>query len=77
MIEIFKDANYDLLGKKWPMISQSCVIILAGAVSVAWRALDGALRTHRFNLGVDFMGGAIVNVKFKEQPDLEERQFVT
>ena len=71
MIEIFKDANYDFLGKKWPMIALSCVIILAGAVSVAWRALDSDPETHPFNLGVDFVGGAIVNVKFKEQPDLD------
>jgi preprotein translocase subunit SecF len=71
MIEIFKDANYDFLGKKWPMIALSCVIILAGAVSFAWRALDGDPRTHPFNLGVDFVGGTIVNVKFKEQPDLD------
>ncbi|HZS06640.1 MAG TPA: protein translocase subunit SecF [Blastocatellia bacterium] len=70
MIEIFKHANYDFLGKKWLFIGLSWLLILAGAVSVAWRALDGNDNTHPFNLGVDFSGGTIVNVKFREKPDL-------
>jgi preprotein translocase subunit SecF len=70
MIEIFKNANYDFLGKKWLFIGLSWVLILAGAVSVAWRALDGKDYTHPFNMGVDFAGGTLADVKFKERPDL-------
>lgn len=70
MIEIFKHANYDFLGKKWLFIGLSWVLILVGAASVAWRALDGNPHTHPFNMGVDFAGGTIVTVKFKSAPDL-------
>jgi preprotein translocase subunit SecF len=69
MIEIFKDTNYDFLGKKWICIGLSCLLLLAGASSVAWRLLDGDPNTHPFNLGVDFAGGTIVNAKFREKPD--------
>jgi preprotein translocase subunit SecF len=70
MIEIFKHANYDFLGKKWVFISLSWILILAGLTSVVWRAVDGNENTHPFNLGVDFSGGTIVNVKFRNTPDL-------
>lgn len=70
MIEIFKHANYDFLGKKWLFIGVSWVLILAGAISVAWRAMDGNPNTHPFNMGVDFAGGSIVTVKFGAAPDL-------
>lgn len=70
MIEIFKHANYDFLGKKWLFIGVSWVLILVGALSVAWRALDGNPNTHPFNMGVDFAGGSIVTVKFGAAPDL-------
>lgn len=70
MIEIFKNTNYDFLGKKWLFIGLSWLLILAGAVSVAWRAWDGNPNTHPFNMGVDFAGGSIVTVKFGAAPDL-------
>jgi preprotein translocase subunit SecF len=70
MIEIFKHANYDFLSKKWLFIGLSWLLILAGVTSVVWRATDGKDHTHPFNLGVDFSGGTIVNVKFKTTPDL-------
>lgn len=70
MIEIFKNANYDFLSKKWLFIGVSWVLILAGVVSVAWRALDGNPNTHPFNMGIDFAGGSIVTVKFGAPPDL-------
>jgi preprotein translocase subunit SecF len=69
MIEIFRNTNYDFLGKKWFCIALSCAALLAGLASIAWRALDGNPNTHPFNMGVDFTGGTIVNVKFKEKPD--------
>lgn len=71
MIEIFKNANYDFLGKKWLFIALSLLLLLAGAGSVAWRALDGDPGTRSFNLGIDFAGGTLVNARFKEPPDLD------
>ena len=70
MIEIFKNANYDFLGKKWLFIGLSWLLILAGVVSVAWRALDGNPNTRPFNMGIDFEGGSIVTVRFGAPPDL-------
>jgi preprotein translocase subunit SecF len=70
MVEIFKNANYNFLGKKWLFIGFSLLFLLAGAISIAWRASDGDPSTRAFNLGIDFTGGTLVNVKFKEPPDL-------
>jgi preprotein translocase subunit SecF len=70
MIEIFKDTKYDFLSKKWLFIGLSWVLILAGLVSVVWRAADGNPNTQPFNLGIDFAGGSIVTVKFGTAPDL-------
>jgi len=72
MIEIFKHANYDFLGKKWLFIGLSWLLILAGAGSVVYRMLDGNPNTHPFNVGVDFAGGTLANVKFRETPDLHK-----
>ena len=69
MIEIFRNTNYDFLGKKWICIGLSCALLLLGVASIAWRALDGNPNTHPFNMGVDFTGGTIVTVKFKQKPD--------
>jgi len=69
MIEIFRNTNYDFLGKKWICIGISCAVLLLGVGSIVWRALDGKPNTHPFNMGVDFTGGTIVNAKFKERPD--------
>jgi preprotein translocase subunit SecF len=69
MIEIFRDTKYDFLGKKWICIGLSCVLLLLGVASIAWRALDGNPNTHPFNMGVDFTGGTIVTAKFKQKPD--------
>jgi preprotein translocase subunit SecF len=70
MVEIFKNANYNFLGKKWLFIGFSLLFLLAGAISIAWRVSDGDPSTRAFNLGIDFTGGTLVNVKFKEPPDL-------
>lgn len=70
MIEIFKNTNYDFLGKKWIAIVFSCLLILAGVGSIIYRAFDGKENTHPFNLGVDFSGGTLATVKFNSMPDL-------
>ena len=70
MIEIFKNTNFDFLGKKWLFIGLSWLLIAAGVVSVCVRAFDGNPNTHPFNMGVDFSGGTIVTAKFGGPPDL-------
>ena len=66
MIEIFKNANYDFLSKKFFFIGLSWVLIALGLVSVIARARGG----KSFNMGVDFVGGTMANAKFKQTPDL-------
>src|SRR5262245_16106715 len=48
------------------------MLILAGFVSVVYRAVDGDPNTHPFNMGVDFSGGTLATVKFRENPDLNK-----
>jgi preprotein translocase subunit SecF len=76
MVEIFKDANYNFLGKKWFFIGISLLFLLAGAISIVWRASDGDPGARAFNLGIDFTGGTLVNVKFKEAPDIGQLRSV-
>jgi preprotein translocase subunit SecF len=72
MIQIFKQTNFDFLGKKWYFIGLSWLLILAGFVSVLYRVVDGDPNTHPFNMGVDFSGGTLATVKFRENPDLNK-----
>lgn len=63
-MELFKNTNYDFLGKKWPFIIASLVLTVAGFASIAMR---GGLR-----YGIDFKGGALMSVKFAETPPIEK-----
>src|SRR5215212_7468181 len=63
-MELFKDTNFDFLGKKWPFIIASLVLTAAGLISLA---MHGGPRW-----GIDFRGGALVYVKFDKEPP-EER----
>ncbi|MFN0084504.1 MAG: protein translocase subunit SecF [Blastocatellia bacterium] len=71
MIEIFTNANYNFLSKKWYFIGLSWVLILVGIGSMVYRAFDGKDHTHPFNVGVDFAGGTMATVKFNSRPDLD------
>ena len=53
-MELFRNTNYDFLGKKWPFIILSLILTAAGLVSLA---LKGGPR-----YGIDFKGGALVTV---------------
>jgi preprotein translocase subunit SecF len=59
-MEIFKNTNFDFLGKKWIFIGLSLVLTAAGLVSLV---VKGGPR-----YGIDFKGGALMYVKFKNQP---------
>jgi preprotein translocase subunit SecF len=62
-MEIFKQTNYDFLGKKWPFIIFSLVLTAAGFISL-W--LKGGPR-----YGIDFTGGALMDVNFIKRPPAE------
>jgi len=71
MIRILSNVNVDWMGKRKIFIFVSVAILLAGLVSAIGRqAVEGG--TDAFNLGVDFRGGTVVTVKFKEKPSTDE-----
>jgi preprotein translocase subunit SecF len=63
-MELFKNTNYDFLGKKWPFIIASLVLTTAGLVSLA---IHGGP-----TYGIDFKGGAELKLKFNRQPPLDQ-----
>ena len=63
-MELFKNTNFDFLGKKWPFIGMSLVLTAAGLVSLV---LKGGPR-----YGIDFRGGALVIVRFAQRPPVDE-----
>ncbi len=63
-MEIFKNTNFDFLGKKVPFIGASVLLLLAGFVSLA---IKGGPR-----YGIDFNGGTLTTVRFAQPPDEEK-----
>jgi len=63
-MQLFKDTNFDFLGKKWPFIIISLVLTAAGLGSIV---MKGGLK-----YGIDFKGGALMTVKFASNPPLEQ-----
>ena len=63
-MELFKNTDFDFLGKKWPFIIASLILTAAGFTSIA---LKGGL-----DYGIDFKGGALMTVKFAYNPPLEK-----
>ena len=59
-MELFKNTNYDFLGKKWPFIIASLVLSVAGLASILVR---GGLK-----YGIDFKEGTLIQVKFANPP---------
>jgi len=62
-MDIVKNSKIDWLGKKWIFIGVSAFLVLTSVLSFLFA---GGL-----NLGVDFTGGTLVYVKFKDAPDIE------
>jgi preprotein translocase subunit SecF len=62
-MELFKNTNFDFLGKKWPFIIASLVLTVAGLGSLL---MKGGPR-----YGIDFRGGTLVYVKFVDRPPIE------
>jgi preprotein translocase subunit SecF len=70
MIQIFKSINFDWLGYRRIFIAISIVIMLVGLGSAVVRQIRPG-GTDAFNLGVDFKGGTVLTVKFKQPPTAE------
>src|SRR5262245_56324472 len=64
MIELFRDIKVDWLGKRKLFLAISGLVMLLGLVSLVAK--------RGFLYGVDFKGGTIVQVRFKEKPDIEK-----
>ena len=62
-MEIFKQTNFDFLGKKWPFIILSLVLTLAGVISLG---VKGGPK-----YGIDFTGGALIDANFIKRPSAD------
>jgi len=62
-MELFKQTNFDFLGKKWPFIILSLLLTAAGLISLA---LKGGP-----SYGIDFKGGALITVRFAQRPPVD------
>jgi preprotein translocase subunit SecF len=60
-MQLFKNTNFDFLGKKWIFITLSLVVTAAGVASLI--AKGGP------SYGIDFNSGAEVRVRFDQDPD--------
>ena len=70
MIQVFKDVKIDWLANRRIFIAISVLLMLAGLGSAVVRQwVPGG--TEAFNLGVDFKGGTVVTVRFKQRPSAE------
>ena len=63
MVEIFKEPQIDWLGKKKIFIAITIALMVIGAAAVQIRG---------FKLGVDFSGGTLMTVRFKQMPTTEQ-----
>src|ERR1041384_1669450 len=61
MVELFRNPQIDWINAKKFFIGVTIVLMLLGAISVQLRG---------FNLGVDFTGGTLLDIRFKEMPTL-------
>src|SRR6266436_3239184 len=71
MLQIFHDINIDWLGKRRFFIGISIVLLLAGMGTALYRNKFHPNGTEAFKLGVDFKGGTVVTVSFKNPPSVE------
>jgi preprotein translocase subunit SecF len=62
-MELFKNTNFDFLGKKWPFIGLSLVLTAAGFVSIGIKGM---------RYGIDFKGGAQMSLRFAQEPPVQQ-----
>lgn len=63
-MELFKNTNFDFLGKKWPFIIASLVLTVAGLASLAMKGGP--------DYGIDFKGGALMYLRFNQEPPVQK-----
>ncbi len=63
-MELFRNTNFDFLGKKWLCIGASLVLTAAGIVSLIVKGGP--------QYGIDFRGGAVMTVRFQGTPPVEK-----
>jgi preprotein translocase subunit SecF len=68
MIQIFHDIKIDWLGKRKFFIGLSILLLLAGMGTALYRHKFHPNGSDAFNLGVDFKGGTVITVRFKQPP---------
>ena len=61
-MELFKSSDIDFVGRRKYFIGLSLLLVIVGAASIV---LKGGLK-----LGIDFKGGTLVYVKFKDAPEV-------
>ena len=61
-MELFKNADFDFLGKKWWFIVPSLVLIVAGLASI--------VAQHGLSYGVDFKGGTQTAIRWDGTPPI-------
>jgi preprotein translocase subunit SecF len=71
MIQVFKDVKIDWLANRRIFIAISVMLMLAGLGSAVFRQVKHPNGTEAFNMGVDFKGGTVVTVRFKQRPSAE------
>ncbi len=74
MIQIFKDVKIDWLANRRWFIAVSILLMLAGlgsAILRQWNHQSHPGSPQAFNLGVDFKGGTVETVKFRQRPPAE------
>lgn len=67
MFQFFTNLNIDWMGWRKVFVVISIIVLIAGMVSAVGRQITPG-GTDAFNLGVDFQGGTVITVKFKEKP---------
>lgn len=63
-MEILKHVSIDWIGKKWLLLGISALLIVIGVA--------GYLMRGGFAFGIDFTGGTIIYLKFRETPNLDQ-----
>lgn len=71
MFQFFTDLKVDWMGLRKPLVFISVAVLMAGLASAIGRQMSEG-GTDAFNLGVDFKGGTVLTVKFREKPPSDQ-----